>query len=254
MGATAADLPLQADVTRAATAAAASAGPDFADVNAFFARRMADAPIVSPALSRAAQFALLDRLGYDAVADMLAHGALGYEVAHRLDVSPIVFASWWRLAPAEARALAREVSAEAAMAKAEAALSTAPPSKEDAIVQTALATHLHKVAAALDPKTWNAGKTKPSPLTPMALVIAGDMPGLDHMRTSAPSSGMIVAEPVFSIEEFAAAAASSPAPPPPAPPPAPSPFWRRAALLADEIRRGGEAAPEVFAGEADGDG
>lgn len=156
--------------------------PRFANASSVFVKRQLVRPVEENARSRAEQLEQLDQFGYDAAAEEMSHGALGYEVAFRLGVSPFVFAMWWDRAPAEARALARTVSAQAAMSRAEAALSLAPNSKEDAIVQVALAGHLQKVAAALDPATWNTGKARADRVMPIALVIGPGVPNLQHLR------------------------------------------------------------------------
>lgn len=172
----------------------------FARHDGLFAARAIDDPVKSVALTREQQFALLDAFGYEAAADMLSHGVLAYEASRRLGVSPMVFALWWKRAPAEARALAREVTAESAMARAEATLMIAPSSREDAVVQVALANHLHKIAAAMHPAVWNTGRARAETVQPLALVIDASMPGLQHLQVRAlPFDGM-PDQPVFTPE------------------------------------------------------
>jgi len=208
--------------------------PRHVDLDPMLATRAAANPFAQPLASRAEQFATLDRVGYEAVADMLAHGVLGYEAALRIGVSPMVFAVWWDRAPADARAMALSVSAQASMVKAEVALSVAPASKEDAMVQVALAGHLQKVAAALDPAVWNAGKARPQPMAPLALVIAGgEMPGLRHIQGDVTALELAEAPPVAGAL--------------PDPPPLP-PEQARLASAAEELKI---VAPDVF--DADGD-
>ncbi len=136
--------------------------------------------------TKAEQLARLDAVGLDRVAEYVAQGALPFECAKHLGVSAMVFREWWGSLPSYTVREALASFAEAAMVKAELTLSVAPASKEDAVVQVALAGHFQTLAQATDPSRWNPGKAKPHEAPPAPILLSPNMPGLHRILGQAP--------------------------------------------------------------------
>ena len=131
--------------------------------------------------SREEQLARLDAIGLNAVAENIAQGALPFECAKTYNVQAMVFREWWGSLPSHTVREALASFSEASMLKAELVLTTAPLSKEDAVVQVALADHFQKMAQATDPSRWNPGKAKAPDAPPAPILLSNMMPGLQNV-------------------------------------------------------------------------
>lgn len=134
--------------------------------------------------SREEQLARLDAIGLNAVAENIAQGALPFECAKTYGVQAMVFREWWGSLPSHTVREALASFSEASMLKAELVLTSAPLSKEDAVVQVALADHFQKMAQATDPSRWNPGKAKPPDAPPAPILLSSSMPGLQNVLGS----------------------------------------------------------------------
>ncbi len=140
--------------------------------------------------SREEQMARLDAIGLNTIAENIAQGALPFECAKTYNVQAMVFREWWGSLPSHTVREALASFSEASMLKAELVLTTAPLSKEDAVVQVALADHFQKMAQATDPSRWNPGKAKPPDAPPAPILLSSSMPGLQNVL----SARMLTAE------------------------------------------------------------
>jgi hypothetical protein len=149
----------------------------------------------APVTDREAQLARLEAAGMHAVAEEVAQGRLLIEIARELGVSTLVLREWWGGLPRAVTQAANEAAAEANMLKAELVLSSPPGSKEDAAVQVALAGHFQKVAQAVNPAQWNAGKAKPQDVAAATIMLASNMPGLAQVLALPENRPVILADP-----------------------------------------------------------
>lgn len=150
----------------------------------------------APVADREAQLARLEAAGMHAVAEEVAQGRLLIEIAHELGVSALVLREWWGGLPRAVTQAANEAAAEANMLKAELVLSSPPGSKEAAAVQVALAGHFQKVAQAVNPTQWNAGKAKPQDVAAATIMLASNMPGLAQVLALPENRSQVPVEPV----------------------------------------------------------
>lgn len=133
--------------------------------------------------SREEQLARLDGIGLNKIAEDIAQGMLPFECARKHGVRAMVFREWWGSLPRQTVQEALASFSEAAMLKAELVLTSTPMSKEDAVVQVALANHFQTLAQATDPSRWNPGKAKPPDAPPAPILLSPNMPGLSRVLT-----------------------------------------------------------------------